>query len=118
VSKHTTCGDVDEGGVKRLVEVPGCRCRHRDVDVDAVLFGTNKARKNQNSNTLVNARKFGAKGLTKVVKICVKITPDFVAKGSNRCQKGYYDVKTECQHGAYVCIPALPGVEASYFRSG
>jgi hypothetical protein len=46
VSKHTTCGDVDEGGVKRLVEVPGYRCLHRNVDVGAVLFGTNKVRKN------------------------------------------------------------------------
>jgi hypothetical protein len=44
VSKHTTCGDVDEAGGKRLVEVPGCR--RRDVDVGAVLFGMNKARKN------------------------------------------------------------------------
>jgi hypothetical protein len=46
VSKHTTCGDVDEGGVKRLVEVLVHRCLRRDVDVGAVLFGMNKARKN------------------------------------------------------------------------
>jgi hypothetical protein len=70
VSKHRTCGDVNEDGVKRLVEVPGCQCLRRDFDVGAVLFGTNKARKNQNPNTQVNARKFGAKkGLTKIVKI-------------------------------------------------
>jgi hypothetical protein len=81
VSKHTTCGDVDEDEVQRLVEVPGCRCRRRDVDVGAVLFGTNKARKNRNPNTHVNARKFGSKRLTKVVKIYVKITPDFYVKG-------------------------------------
>jgi hypothetical protein len=61
VSKHTTCGDVDEGGVKRLVEVLGCRCLRHDVDVDAVLLGMNKSRKNRNSNTHVNAQKFGAK---------------------------------------------------------
>jgi hypothetical protein len=42
VLKHTTCGDVDEDGVKRLVEVPVRRCRRRDVDVGAVLLGTNK----------------------------------------------------------------------------
>jgi hypothetical protein len=60
VSKHTTCGDIDEGGVERLVEVPVCRCRRRDVDVGAVLFGMNKARKNQNPNTHVNSQKFGA----------------------------------------------------------
>jgi hypothetical protein len=41
-----TCGDVDEGGVKILVEVPVCQCRCRDVDVGAVLFGKNKAHKN------------------------------------------------------------------------
>jgi hypothetical protein len=35
------------------------------------------------------------KGLTKVVKICVKIMPDFVAKGAKGYQKGYYGVKTE-----------------------
>jgi hypothetical protein len=61
VSKHTTCGDVDEGGVKRLVEVLGCRCLRRDVDVDVVLFGTNEARKNQNPATQVNAQEFWAK---------------------------------------------------------
>jgi hypothetical protein len=56
-----TCGDVDEGGVKRLVEVPGCRCLRRDDDVGAVVFGMNKARKNRNPNTRVNAQNFGAK---------------------------------------------------------
>jgi hypothetical protein len=61
VSKHTTCDDVYEDGVKRLVGVPVCRCRRRDVDVGMVLFGTNKASKNRNPNTLVNAQKFGAK---------------------------------------------------------
>jgi hypothetical protein len=33
----------------------------------------NKARKNRNLNTHVNARKFGAKRLTKVVKCGIKI---------------------------------------------
>jgi hypothetical protein len=61
MSKHTTCNDVDEDGVKRLVEVPRCRCLRRDVDVGTILLGTNKACKNQNLNTHVNARKFGAK---------------------------------------------------------
>jgi hypothetical protein len=61
VSKHRTCDDVDEGELKRLVEVLGCRCLRCDVDVGAVLFGTNKARKNRNPNTHVNAQKFGAK---------------------------------------------------------
>jgi hypothetical protein len=41
-----TCDGVKDGEVKRLVEVPVCRCLHRDVDVGAVLFGMNKARKN------------------------------------------------------------------------
>jgi hypothetical protein len=61
VSKHTTCGNVEEGGVKRLVEVSGCRCLRRDDDVGTVVFGTNKAHKNRNPNTHVNVRKFGGK---------------------------------------------------------
>jgi hypothetical protein len=77
VSKHTTCGDVDEGGVKRLVKVPVHRCRRRNVDVGAVLLGTNKVRKN-----------LGQKRLTKVVKICVKITPDFLSKGQMNVKRG------------------------------
>jgi hypothetical protein len=86
VSKHTTCGDVDEGGVKRQVGGPVRRCRRRDVDVGAVLLGTNKARKNRNPNTHMNAQKnFRQKGLTNVVKVCVKITPDFYVKGTNGC---------------------------------
>jgi hypothetical protein len=56
-AKHTTCDDVNEDGVKRLVGIPGCRCLHRDVDVGAVLYDTTKTRKNRNPNTLVNARK-------------------------------------------------------------
>jgi hypothetical protein len=71
VSKHTTCGDVNEGGVKRLVEVSGCRCLRRDDDVGMVVFGMNKARKNRNPNTHVNARKFGAKRTHKSYQIDV-----------------------------------------------
>jgi hypothetical protein len=81
VSKHTTCDNVDEGGVKRLVEVPGCRCRRRDVDVGAVLLGTNKARKNRNPNTHVNSQKFGAQ---RTHKSCQKLYQDnagFCVKG-------------------------------------
>jgi hypothetical protein len=52
--KHTTCGDVDGGGVKRLVGVPVHRGHRHDVDVGAVLLGTNKARENRNPNTHVN----------------------------------------------------------------
>jgi hypothetical protein len=71
VSKHTTCDDVDGGGVKRLVEVPGCRCLRRDDDVGAVVFDTNKARKNRNPNTHVHAQKFGAKMTHKSCQIDV-----------------------------------------------
>jgi hypothetical protein len=39
-------------------------------------------------------KNLGQKGVTKVVKICVKITPDFCVKETNGCQKGYYGVKT------------------------
>jgi hypothetical protein len=88
VSKHTTCGDVDEGGVKRLVGVPGCQCLHRDVDVGAVLFGTNKARKNRNPNTRVNARKFGAKRTHKNCQNLCQDNAGFCVKGSNGCQIG------------------------------
>jgi hypothetical protein len=56
-----TCGDVDEGGVKRVVKVLGCRCLRCDDDVGAVVSGTNKARQNRNPNTHVNAQKFGGK---------------------------------------------------------
>jgi ribosomal protein L25 (general stress protein Ctc) len=70
--KHMTCGDVNEGGVKRLLKVPGCRCLRRDDDVGAVVFGMNKAHKNQNPNTHVNARKFGAKMTHKSCQIDVK----------------------------------------------
>jgi hypothetical protein len=94
VSKHTTCDDVDEGGVKRLVEVPGCRCLRRDVDVGAVLLGTNKARKNRNSNTLVNAQKFEAKMTHKSCQNLCQDNAGFCVKRSNGCQKGYYGVKT------------------------
>jgi hypothetical protein len=73
VSKNTTCDDVDGGGVKRLVEVPVRRCRRHDVDVDAVLLGTNKARKNRNPNTHVNSQKFGAK---RTHKYCQKLCQD------------------------------------------
>jgi hypothetical protein len=106
VSKHTTCDDVDEDGVKRLVGVLVCRCRRRDVDVGAVLLGMNKGRKNRNLKRHVNAHKFGKKILTKVVKNCVKITPDFVSKGYNGCQKG-------CQKGVGRCTPALADFMAS-----
>jgi hypothetical protein len=88
VSKHTTCNDVDEGGVKRLVEVLGCRCHHRDVDVGAVLLGTNKARKNQNPNTHVNAQKFGAKRTHKSCQNDVKRGNMFL-NGVNECTRKY-----------------------------
>jgi hypothetical protein len=113
VSKHTTCSDVDEGGLERLVEVPGCRCLHRDVDVGAVLLGTNKVRKNRNPNTHVNSQKFGAKELTNVVKICVKIMPDFCVKGTIGCQKGIMVLKWSQK----LSRPALAGVTASYFQT-
>jgi hypothetical protein len=73
VSKHTTCNDVDEDGVKRLVEVLGCRCHHRDVDVGAVLLGTNKACKNRNLNTHVNAQIFEAE---RIHKSCLNLCQD------------------------------------------
>jgi hypothetical protein len=50
----------------------------------------------------------GQKGLTKVVKIYVKITPDFSVNGTNGCQKGYYGVKRG-QNVVVGCIPALAG---------
>jgi hypothetical protein len=88
VSKHTTCGDVDEGGVKRLVEVPGCRCHRRDVDVGAVLLGMSKAHKNRNPNTHVNAQKFEAK---RTHKCCQRLCQD---NAEFLCQRGLMDVKS------------------------
>jgi hypothetical protein len=73
VSKHTTCDDVDEDGVKRLGEVPVRRCRRRDVDVGAVLLGTNKAHKNRNPTTHVNSPKiWSKKDLQKLSKFVSK----------------------------------------------
>jgi hypothetical protein len=86
VSKHTTCDDVDEGGVKRLVGVPVRRCRRRDVDVSAVLLGTDKARKNRNPNTHVNAQKIWGKKNSQMLS-------KFGVNGTNGCQKGDYGVK-------------------------
>jgi hypothetical protein len=82
-----TCGNLDKGGVKRLVEVPGCRCRCRDVDVGAVLLGTSKARKNRNPNTHINAQKFGAK---RTHKSCQNLCQD---NAGFLCQRGLMDVK-------------------------
>jgi hypothetical protein len=42
----------------------------------------------------------GQKGLTKVVKFCVKITPDFVSKGQMDVKRGIIvlkRVKSECR---------------------
>jgi hypothetical protein len=124
VSKHTTCDDVDENGVKRLVEVSVCRCRRRDVDVGTVLLGTNKARKNRNPNTHTSMPKnLEQKGLTNVVKICVKRTPDFVYQRDKRCQKGYFTIKIRTDSSRLLskdigqCTPALAGLMAGYFRS-
>jgi hypothetical protein len=83
-----TCGDVDEDGFKRLVEVPGCQCLHRDVDVGAVLLGTNKAHKNQNPNTHVNARKFGAKRTHKSCQNLCQKNAGFYVKGVKWMSKG------------------------------
>jgi hypothetical protein len=94
VSKHTTCGDVDVGGVKRLVGVLVRRCCRRDVDVGVVLVGTNKARKNRNLNTHVNAQKFGAKRTHKGCQNLCQDNAGFCVKGTNGCEKGYYGVKT------------------------
>jgi hypothetical protein len=88
VSKHTTCSDVDEGGVKRVVEVPVRRCRRRDVDVGTVLLGTNKAHKNRNPNTHINARKFWAKRTHKSYQNLCQDNVGFCVKLSNGCQKG------------------------------
>jgi hypothetical protein len=87
VSKHTTCDDDDGGEVKRRVEVPVCRCRRRDVDVGAVLLGTNKARKNRNPNTHVNVQKFEAK---RTHKCCQNLCQD---NAGFLCQRGLMDVQ-------------------------
>jgi hypothetical protein len=81
VSKHATCGDVDEGGVKRLVGVPVRRCRRRDVDVVAVLLGTNKALTNQDPNTHGNSQNFGAKRTHKRCQNLCQENAGFYVKG-------------------------------------
>jgi hypothetical protein len=62
-----TSGDVDEDGVKRLVKVPGCRCCCHDVDVGAVLLGTNKGTQKLKPEHTSMPNNLGQKGLTKVV---------------------------------------------------
>jgi hypothetical protein len=88
VSKHTTCGDVDEDKVKRLVGVPVRRCRRRDVDVDAVLRGTTRHSKTKIRTHKLMPKNLEQKGLTKVVKVCVKITPDFMSKRQMDVKRG------------------------------
>jgi hypothetical protein len=65
-------------------------------------------------------KNLGQKGLTKVVKICVKITLDFVSKGSNGVKRGNmvlkWGVKTKPTDVGR-CIPALAGLRTGYFRS-
>jgi hypothetical protein len=95
VSKHTTCDDVDEGGVKRLVGVPVCRCCRCDVDVGAVLLGTNKARKNRNPNTHVNSQKFGAKRTHKSCQNLCQDNAGFLCQWNKWMSKEGYGVKTK-----------------------
>jgi hypothetical protein len=49
------------------------------------------------------------KGLTKVVKVCVKRTPDFESKRQMDVKREYYGVKTG-QIGPEGCTPALAGL--------
>jgi hypothetical protein len=84
VSKHTTYDAVDEDGVKRLVKVPGCRCRHHDVDVGAVLLGMNKGtQKPKSEHTRQCPEIWGKKDSQKLSRFVSKITPDFVSKEKN-----------------------------------
>jgi hypothetical protein len=121
VSKHTTCGDVDEDEVKRLVKVPGCRCLHRDVDVDAVLLGTNKARQKPKPEHTSEFPKFwGKKDSQKLSKFVSRERRIFMSKGQMDVKRGNYGVKTGtkcCQHGAGGCIPALAVLGSGYFWS-
>jgi hypothetical protein len=96
------------------------RCRRRDADVGAVLLGTNKARKNRNPNTHVNAQKFGAKRTHKSCQNLYQDNARFYVKVSNGCQKGYYDVKMGCQNKTGGCWRMYTGFSQSqdgYFRS-
>jgi hypothetical protein len=65
----------------------------------------------------------GQKGLTNIVKVCVKITPDFVSKWSNGCQKGDYEVKRESKQAGLMytgfsrCRVWLLPVKAAHNKS-
>jgi hypothetical protein len=50
------------------------------------------------------------KGLTKVVKICVKITPDFVSKAQMDVKRGIMVLKGGVKNGSKKCRPALAGM--------
>jgi hypothetical protein len=110
VKKHTTCSDVDDDGVKRRVEIPVRRCRHRDVDVGAVLLGTSKARKTKTRTHKLMSKNLERKELTKVVKICVKITPDFVSNCQLDVKRGNMVLKRGQAVVKRVCRPALAGL--------
>jgi hypothetical protein len=76
------------GGVKTLVGVPMCQCQRRDVDVGAVLLGTNKARNNRNPNTHINSQKFGAKSTHKICQNLCQDNTRFYCKGVKWMSKG------------------------------
>jgi hypothetical protein len=111
VSKHTTCSDVDEDGVKRLVEILGCRCHHRDVDVGAVLLARTRQAKTEIRTHSSIPQKFGAKRTHECCQNLCQDNARFYVKGSNECQKGYYGVKMWCQNELGGCRPALAGLD-------
>jgi hypothetical protein len=95
VSKHTTCNDIDEDGVKRLVEVPGCRCRRRDVDVGAVLLGTNKGtQKPKSEHTRQFPKIWGTTYSQKLSKFVSKERRILCQSVKWMLKRGYYGVKT------------------------
>jgi hypothetical protein len=49
-------------------------------------------------------KNLGQKGLAKVVKMCIKIIPEFVSKGGIWCQRG---VKNDMQAGFFGKWPAF-----------
>jgi hypothetical protein len=90
-----TCDDVDGGGVKRLVGVPVGRCRRCDVDVGAVLLGTNKARqKLKSEHTLQFPKIWGTKDSQKLSKFVSRERRILCQSVNWMSKRGYYGVKT------------------------
>jgi hypothetical protein len=74
------------------------------LDVDSTnkaqyYFGRTRHTKTEIRTHKSMPKNLGQKGFTKVVKICVKIMPDFMSKGQIDVKRGIIVLKMGCQRG-------------------